>query len=176
MSNLVAKRYVKALLDGRDIESASAVAVELNTISKAYAQDKFVEILMSTEVDSKAKEDLIFSLVDNCSDTTKNLIKVLNVNKRLDIINVVSDELNKDIAVLTNNFTGVIYTNNKLLKKYVTSIEKQFSKKFGVELALTQNVCDYDGIKVDIEGLGVEIAFSKDRLKSQMMNHILKAV
>ena len=39
-----------------------------------------------------------------------------------------------------------------------------------------QNVCDYDGIKVDIDGLGVEISFSKDRLKSQLIDHILKAV
>jgi F-type H+-transporting ATPase subunit delta len=176
MSSLVAKRYVKALLDGRDNETITTVANELNTIASAYSQDKFVSILLSTEVSLEAKENLIFSLLDNCSDTTKNLIKVLGANKRLDIIDVVSDELNKQLAVLTNNFTGVIYTKDKLDDKYVDSIEKQFSKKFGVELALTQNVCDYDGIKVDIEGLGVEIAFSKDRLKSQMINHILKAV
>ena len=56
------------------------------------------------------------------------------------------------------------------------SIQEKFAKKFEITLALTQNICTYDGIKVDIEGLGVEIAFSKDRLKSQMINHILKAV
>ena len=46
----------------------------------------------------------------------------------------------------------------------------------GLALQLTQNICDYDGIKVDIDGLGVEVGFSKERLKSQLIHHILKAV
>jgi F-type H+-transporting ATPase subunit delta len=58
----------------------------------------------------------------------------------------------------------------------VKSIEGEFSKKFDVKLSLSQNVCDYDGIKVDIDGLGVEISFSTERLRTQMIDHILKAV
>ena len=77
---------------------------------------------------------------------------------------------------MENSYEGVVYTNNALSDQYINSIAEQFSKKFDVKLTLTQNVCDYDGIKVDIDGLGVEISFSKDRLKSQMINHILKAV
>ena len=41
---------------------------------------------------------------------------------------------------------------------------------------MTQNICDYDGVKVSIDGLGVEVGFAKNRLKSQMIDHILKAV
>jgi F-type H+-transporting ATPase subunit delta len=37
-------------------------------------------------------------------------------------------------------------------------------------------VNNYDGIKVDIDGLGVEIGFAKSKFKSQMIEHILKAV
>ena len=67
-------------------------------------------------------------------------------------------------------------TGQELSNDYVSSIEEQFSKKFDVKLSLSQNIGDYDGIKVDIDGLGVEISFSKDRLKSQLIDHILKAV
>ena len=77
---------------------------------------------------------------------------------------------------MSNSYVGVVYTNQVLSNDYVSSIEEQFSKKFNVKLSLTQNVCDYDGIKVDIDGLGVEISFSKERLKSQLIDHILKAV
>ena len=52
----------------------------------------------------------------------------------------------------------------------------KFSNKFNVKLNLTNEVCDYDGIKVDIDGLGVEIGFEKDKFKCQMIEHILKAV
>lgn len=176
MSQIIAKKYVKALLDGRDIEAVSAISAELNTISTAYGDAKFNAIILSNEVSTEAKVELILSFLDSCTDATKNLIKLLGQNKRLDIVKYIACELSQEISKLKNTYTGVIYTNNELNSEYVASIQERFSKKFGVELALTQNVCDYDGIKVDIEGLGLEIGFSKDRLKSQMIDHILKAV
>ncbi len=89
---------------------------------------------------------------------------------------IIAKDLNIQLAKMNNNYIGVVYTNQELSSDYISSIEKQFSKKFDVKLSLSQNVCDYDGIKVDIDGLGVEISFSKDRLKSQLIDHILKAV
>ena len=56
------------------------------------------------------------------------------------------------------------------------SISVLAQEKNDVKLSLSQNVGDYDGIKVDIDGLGVEISFSKDRLRAQLIDHILKAV
>ncbi|AXX87758.1 F0F1 ATP synthase subunit delta [Malaciobacter marinus] len=176
MIDLVAKRYVKALLDGRDIDSITALSKELREISSAYNDAKFIAIISSTEVKNNDKVELIISLVDNCSDTLQNLIKLLSNNKRLDIIPVIADELEAQLAVMNNSYNGVIYTNKELAAEYISSIEKEFSKKFNVDLSLSQNICDYNGIKVDIDGLGVEISFSKDRLKSQMIDHILKAV
>jgi F-type H+-transporting ATPase subunit delta len=176
MVDLIAKRYVKALLDGKKPKQASAIAEELSQISSAYANEKVTFIVSSTEVDNKRKVEFILSLVDKLSDTTKNLIKLLGDNKRLDIIPIISSELKKQISVLNNSYTGVIYTNNKLENSYVESITEKFSKKFNIDLQLEQNICDYDGIKVDIDGLGVEISFSKQRLKTQMIDHILKAV
>ena len=176
MKDLIAKRYVKALLDGKDAATAEAVCKELTEVSSAFADEKFNAIVTSTEVNSDQKVELISSFVEGSSDTTKNLIKLLGSNKQLDIIPYIVKELTTQIAILNNQYTGVVYTNNELGSEYIASIEEKFSKKFDVNLTLTQDVCDYDGIKVDIEGLGVEISFSKERLKSQMINHILKAV
>jgi F-type H+-transporting ATPase subunit delta len=176
MVDLIAKRYVKALIDGKELQQASSMSEELSQISSAYANEKVNLIVTSSEVDNKRKVDFILSLVDNVSDTTKNLIKLLGDNKRLDIIPIISSELKKQISVLNNSYKGVIYTNKSLETSYVDSITEKFSKKFNIELQLEQNICDYDGIKVDIDGLGVEISFSKERLKTQMIDHILKAV
>lgn len=176
MNDLIAKRYVKALLDGRDVKSATAIYDDLKTISLAFSEEKFNSIVASSEVSSDDKVNLVISFVDKCSDDLKNLIKLLGTNKRIDLIPEIVSELEGQISKMNNTYTGVVYTNKKLTAKYVSSIEEQFSKKFDVKLSLSQNVCDYDGIKVDIDSLGVEISFSKDRLKSQMINHILKAV
>ena len=176
MVDLVAKRYVKALMSERDSEGLLSIYNELKTISTAYNDDKFLLIVSSTEVEMGEKIELILSFVDNCSEATNNLIKLLGDNKRLNIIPDIVDGLNSELSALNNSYTGIVYTDKELAQADIDRLNSQFAKKFDVSLELTQNVCDYNGIKVDIDGLGVEIGFSKERLKSQMIDHILKAV
>ncbi len=176
MNDLIAKRYVKALVDGRDSKAIKTLSTNLNTISTAYADEKFNSIVSSPEVSDSKKVELVLSLVKKADETLTNFVKLLGEKRRLTLLPDIATELDVQIAKLNNEYVGVVYTNQELSKDYVSSIEKQFSKKFDVNLSLSQNVCDYDGIKVDIDGLGVEISFSKERLKSQMIDHILKAV
>jgi len=176
MVELVAKRYVKALMSQRDTESLSSIYNELKTISTAYSDSKFLLIISSTDVSVSKKVDLILSFSDNNSATITNLVKLLGENKRLDIIPEIVNTLKHELSVLNNSYTGVIYTNVELSQSDVDNMSTQFAKKFNISLTLSQNVCDYNGIKVDIDGLGVEVSFSKERLKSQMIEYILKAV
>lgn len=173
MSNLVAKRYVKALITSDNI---NITYNELAQIASAYSDEKFMSIIESSDIKSSAKVGLILSFVENCSTVTKNLVNLLDDNKRLNIIPNIVDELSQELSIINNTYTGIVYTNSELSSDKLSEMEAGFSKKFDTNLTLTQNVCDYDGIKVDIDGLGVEIGFSKDRLRSQMINHILKAV
>lgn len=176
MNDLVAKRYVKALIDGRDIQAINNISCSLNTISSAFGDEKFISIISSPEVASRSKADLIISLVDGSEQTLNNFIKLLSEKRRLSLLPSIANELNIQIAKMNNSYVGVVYTNQELSSNYISSIEEQFSRKFNVKLSLSQNVCNYDGIKVDIDGLGVEISFSKERLKTQLIDHILKAV
>ncbi len=176
MVELVAKRYVKALMTQRDNDSLNSVYNELVTIASAFNDEKFVSIIASTDIAVETKVELIVSFLNNGSVTVVNLVKLLAEKKRLDIIPEIVKELKKELAVLNNSYTGIVYTNKELSSEDMNKLNGQFSKKFNVNLSLSQNVCDYDGIKVDIDGLGCEVAFSKERLKSQMIDHILKAV
>lgn len=176
MNDLVAKRYVKALISGRDTYTIDALSRNLSVIATAFADDKFISIISSPEVSDSQKVELVISFLENADYTLVNFIKLIAEKRRLDIIPEVANEMKIQLAKLNNTYTGVIYTNSELSYDYVSSIEAQFSRKFNVNLSLSQNVCDFDGIKVDIDGLGVEISFSKKRLKSQMIDHILKAV
>jgi F-type H+-transporting ATPase subunit delta len=175
MSTLIAKRYVKALLIDQDIKGAQAIYDDISTIASAYSDDRFISIITSVEINIQDKINLLSSFVDNISQNIQNLIKLLAQNKRLNIIPQIKSELQKEMDILTNNYNGTIYTNTKLDKKDIDLITQNFEKKFDTTLTLNQEICDYDGIKVEIDGLGVEISFSKQRLKSQMIEHILKA-
>lgn len=176
-NDLVAKRYVKALMEGRDLYTVGLISDKLNMISSAFGDDKFKSIVYSPEVSDFNKINLVISLVDaNYDVVLSNFIKLLGEKRRLGLIPFIAGELKNQIAKINNNYVGIIYTNQELSYDYVQRIAQQFSYKFNVNLSLTQYICDYDGIKVDIDGLGVEISFSKDRFKSQLVDYILKAV
>ncbi len=176
MSNLIAKRYVKALIEGKEISELESIGQNLNSVKAAFTDDKFNSILSSPEVCVDKKVELVVSMIETASDSVVNFIKLLGEKRRLNLLPNIASELNEEIAKLQNVYTGIVYTNENLSDDYVKSIEEKFSAKFNVSLSLSQNVCDYDGIKVDIDGLGVEISFSKERLRSQLIDHILKAV
>ncbi|MBD3840382.1 MAG: F0F1 ATP synthase subunit delta [Campylobacterales bacterium] len=177
MVDLIAKRYVKALIEQRETEEIKTICGELKIISTAYASQKFMMILESSDIEIAKKVDLILSFVNHyLSNASFNLIKLLAEKKRLNLIPSIVKELELTLSKMTNTYTGVVYTNTPLSDLDLMSINSQFATKFNVNLSLRQNICDYDGIKVDIEDLGCEISFSKDRLRSQMIEHILKAV
>jgi len=176
MSILIAKKYVKAIVQGSKVDDLSLINTQLKEIALAYGDKKFNEIITSIDVETSKKVDLINSFTKDASNSLVNLIKLLAQNKRLNIIPNISSELNKEVSVITNSFTGVVYSSEALSDQYMSTIQENFAKKFNVELSLVNDVCDYDGIKVDIDGLGVEISFAKDRFKLDMINHILKAV
>ena len=176
MVELVAKRYVKALMTDRDSAGIDAICKELKQVSTAFCDDKFIAILSTTDISLNQKVELVLSFIENPSNEFTNLIKLLAEKKRLDVIPSLVAGLEKELAILNNSYTGIVYTNKELSSADMEKLTSQFASKFNVSLELAQNVCDYDGIKVDIDGLGVEVGFAKSRLKSQMIEHILKAV
>jgi F-type H+-transporting ATPase subunit delta len=176
MIDLVAKRYVKALMIDRSAEDLMIISKELSSIASAFNNDKFILIIESTDIPTNDKTNLILSFVADCTNTTINLIKILAQKKRLALIPSIVADLNDELSAINNAYNGVIYTNKLLSDNDVEKLTTQFSKKLNVTLSLTQDVCDYDGVKVDIDGLGIEVAFSKSRLKTQMINHIIKAI
>jgi len=176
MSVLVAKKYVKALLINSDTKNVSEINNQLKLIASAYNDTKFKEIISSIDISSEKKVELINSFIEGANQSVTNLVKLLASKKRLNIIPNISDELNKEVSILTNSYVGYIYSNEKLSDEYILNIQNNFAKKFNCELNLENIVSNYNGIKVDIEGLGVEISFAKNQFKSQMIEHILKAV
>jgi len=176
MSNLIAKRYVKALVKDRDINHIAIINDQMKFIASAYADEKFLQIINSVDVTTYQKVDLLLSFIGNNDYIVNNLLLLLGKNRRLSLIPSISIELEKQYSILINRYNGIVYSNIELSSDYMFDIQNKFSNKFGVNLTLTNEVCDYDGIKVDIDSLGVEIGFEKNKFKSQMIEHILKAV
>ncbi len=101
---------------------------------------------------------------------------VLISNNRLDLIPYIADELKSIISNKTKSYDGVVYSNEDIDKDILLKLSDGLSSKFDSKISLTYKKSDFNGIKVDVDGLGVEIDFSKNRINSQIVEYILQAI
>jgi F-type H+-transporting ATPase subunit delta len=176
MSDVVAKKYVKALTKSMSDEELSSTLSSLQSIVPAFKDSKFMNILNSYDVLSSQKETLVESMIENPDEKFKNFIKLLSANGRLVDIPSIAKELSKQIALKNNQYEGLLISNFEVKDDEIKDIEQNLSKKLNADIKLTNKVTDYPGIKVEVESLGIEISFSADRLKTQMAEHILNSL
>jgi len=177
MEELIAKKYIKALKDGSDLKYIQGVKSVFDALASSFEDDKFVNIVSNPNVNVKDKETLLLDAVKSAkSDKLNNFIKLLVEHKRINIIPAIAKELGRDIANETKTYSGVVYSNTKIDAKTIKQLASGLSKKFDSTITLEYVKSDFNGIKVEVEGLGVEIDFSKDRINSQIIEHIIKAI
>ena len=177
MEELIAKRYIKALKTSSDLESIKEMTTVFSALAESFKNDKFLNIIDSPNINIKEKSTILLDAVKEAdSSKINNLIKILVENKRINIIPAIAQELQKDVANSTKTYEGVIYSDSSIDMKLIEDLSAGLSKKFNSKISLTAVKNDFNGIKVDVEGLGIEINFSKDRIDSQIIEHIIKAI
>jgi len=177
MEELIAKRYIKALKSEFDIQTVQNISSVFNTLAESFQDDKFVSVIKNPEVNTTVKSEILLEAVKPAkSEKLDNFIKLLVENKRVDIIPAMAKELEKDIANTTKTYEGVIYSDSDIDTKVVEELSNGLSKRFDSTISFRFVKNSFNGIKVEVEGLGVEINFSKDRIDNQIINHIIKAI
>lgn len=176
MKEVIAKRYIKALTLSSSIEELESFYEILDSISIALLEPKFADIIYSPEVSKEVKVNLILDSIKNVDEKLKNFIKIIGEYKRFDVLPEVTKELRYQLALTKNKFEGKVFTSKKLTNVQIKELTKSFNQKLNTEIILTQEIGDFNGVKVEIDDLGVEIGFSKDRLQNQIIEHILKAI
>ena len=177
MEELIAKRYIKAIKASFKKNEIKKVGELISVLAKLFTDSKFVEVLNSPNVKSEQKLEILLEAVKSVkSNKVNNFIKLLIENNRIDIIPAIDKEMKKDLAISTKKYIGVIYSNSDLDQNVIKDLSNGLSKKFDSTISLNFIKDNFNGIKVDVEDLGVEINFSKDRINAQMIEHIVKAI
>ena len=176
MNEVVAKKYVKAILSDVKSNELNAFVENLSELAAAFASDKFKSIISLPTLKVAKKIEFILSLVKNQDAKFANFIKLLGANKRLELIPAILDEMKIEQSLLENTYRGEVVGNFDLSAEQLKALEENFSKKFNSKIKLDGSKSNYNGVKVELDDLGVEVNFSIDRLKSQMSEYILKAI
>jgi len=175
MEELIAKRYASALSSvSKDLP---AILEVLTVLAEVTSSDEVKSALTSPIVSSEKKTEMILSTLDNNADKSLvNFIKILGENSRLDLIPAISKVLNADQQRVANEYEGVLKSTSTLDAKALADLEKTLKKYTGSTIKLTQEKTDLEGLRVSVDDLGIEVNFSKQRVKDQLIDFIKKSL
>ena len=174
MEELIAKRYAQALSSvSKDLPGILEV---LNVLSEVISSSEIKSTLTSPIISSESKTEMILSALSDDDITLVNFIKVLGENKRLDLIPAITKVLNSDQQRVSNEYEGVLQSASSLDEATLANLEETLKKYTGSTIKLTQEKTDLDGLRVSVDDLGIEVNFSKQRVKEQLIDFIKKSL
>ncbi|GIT98286.1 F0F1 ATP synthase subunit delta [Sulfurovum sp. TSL1] len=174
MEELIAKRYAKAL--SSVTKDLSGVLEVLNVLSEVVSSTEIKSTLTSPIISSEDKTGMILSALNDTDATLVNFIKILGENGRLDLIPAITKVLNSDQQRASNEYEGVLKSASSLDEAAVADLEATLKKYTGSMIKLTQEKSDFDGVRVSVDDLGIEVNFSKQRVKEQLIDFIKKSL
>lgn len=175
MEELIAKRYANALSSvAKDIP---AILEVLNVLAEVTSTQEVKSTLTSPIISSEKKTEMILSSIGNNADRSLvNFIKILGENSRLDLIPAITKVLNSDQQRVANEYEGVLKSASTLDAKALEELEKTLKTYTGSKITLTQEKTDLEGLRVSVDDLGIEVNFSKQRVKEQLIDFIKKSL
>lgn len=177
MEELIAKRYLKAIKQSSDLESMQNIALIFSVLAESFNNEKFNQIINNPDISKNQKSEILLAAVKSSgSKNVENLIKLLVEHNRINIIPAIAEVIRKDIAKTSKNYSGIVYSDSNIDAKVMEDLSNGLGGRFDSKISLKFIKNDFNGIKVDVEDLGVEISFSKARINSQIIEHIVKAI
>lgn len=173
----IAKRYTNALVEGASLEDVTAYANIFKALAASLNDEKVKNIFFSPYMNKAEKETVLLAAVEKAkSDKVNNLIRLLVENKRTNVMDAIASELHGTVETMSKSYTGSIESNISISAESIKTIEANMAKKVDANVALEVNASKYDGIKVNVDSLGLEVGLSKTVVKDQMIQHILKSI
>jgi F-type H+-transporting ATPase subunit delta len=174
MEELIAKRYAKALSSvSKDLPGILEV---LNVLSEVVSSAEINSTLTSPIISSENKTAMILSALSDKDVTLVNFIKILGENGRLDLIPAITKVLNSDQQRVSNEYEGVLKSASSLDEAVLANLEETLKKYTGSTIKLPQEKSDLEGVRVSVDDLGIEVNFSKQRVKEQLIDFIKKSL
>lgn len=175
MSRAAAKKYAKVLIQNTSKDEIVEIKDFLSSIVSLFKDSKFKHTILSPLVTMDEKYEMLLGK-QAPKNTLANLIRLLIEKDRIELIPHIYEELRLAQAVESNSFNGFVYSSQELDPKTIDELKNSISKKVNARVDFKQIKSNNIGFKAEVPDLGLEISFSQARLKSQLIQHILRGI
>ncbi|MCI4400058.1 MAG: F0F1 ATP synthase subunit delta [Campylobacteraceae bacterium] len=176
MVSSVSKKYTKAMTSLLNEAQLAQSYKALKNISGALKISKFQDILGSKDVSIEQKAALLSEISESNDAKLANLFYLLLKAKRIEIVPAIAEEIREYLAVKSGKAEGTATASFDVAAEDIKEISRALSSKLNREIELSfvkTDASNFNGIKVEIEDLGVEVEINKDALKKSIIAHIL---
>jgi len=178
MTNVVARKYVNALIATYPASELVAVHSSLVKIASALSIQKLRFIMVSNDVSHAQKAALLTEIAENKDQKFANFIRLVIDKQKIDFAPSMAEELRKYIASKKGSVSGLVTANFNISEELKSSLEASLSKKLNknVELSVDAHPAhEFDGIRIDLDDIGVEVELENTKLKDAIIEHVLKS-
>jgi F-type H+-transporting ATPase subunit delta len=176
-AELIAKKYAKVLIEIEKEGDLKSDLVALEALSKSLENGEVAEMITSPLVSNSQKFEIVVKPLEK--KISKNLFSILEIMSqkgRLGITPILKDILSLELKKQSNAYEGEIEADKKLAKGDIKKLQEILSNYSGAKITLTQTNSKSDGLKVKVEELGLELNYSKSKLKNELLEFIQKAL
>jgi len=177
MEKLIAKKYAKALMESGDEATLTARMDALEAVASALSDPRAHEMVLSPLVDKSQKAQVVLAgLGDDADPVLVKLVELMAQKNRLNLLPAMVEMIAFERKKASNRFEGIVYSDETLSDSAVKKLEASLETYSGATIALEQAQNDQPGLKVEVEDLGIELSFSRDKVKQALIDHIQKAL
>ncbi len=171
---MIVEKYTNALMralnDNEIVEIYEAIA----RIALVANDPKFILIVKSPVLSLDEKLKFLLDLAQNNNEKLVNFLKILLINKRIDLIREIHQNLYEKVSVYLNTYAGIV--EGKVGENVLRELEKKLSEKFNATIKLQLKESDLNGVRVFVDVLNVEVGLDENKIKRDLLNQILKAI
>jgi len=171
---MIAKKYAKALFETLTPEEWEKVRDILLGVAQISRDSKFLLTMNSPLLSTEEKVRFFQQWTGNFEPKFANFVKILLINKRIELLKPIALWFNKLVAEATNRFEGIVTGN--IEPELIPQLEQKLGEQFNAQIKLTLNRQPVGGIRLFVEVLNVEVELSEQRLKENLIQSILKAI
>ncbi|GAA8433294.1 F0F1 ATP synthase subunit delta [Helicobacter pylori] len=175
---VISKHYAKALKNHTkdDLALLEEIVVGLKNVAEAIKLHKLNQAL--AHVSLKVKKEVVFEILEKITPTKacsilKPVMEVVLKNNRLDMLELVAEELSFDSK---RTLEATLLVPQKLENNELEEVRQKLQARFNAPVEIAQDTWSKKGVSLSVSSLDLEIGFSKEEILKKIEKQVIQSI
>ncbi|EMH18731.1 F0F1 ATP synthase subunit delta [Helicobacter pylori] len=175
---VISKHYAKALKNHTkgDLALLEEIVVGLKNVAEAIKLHKLNQVL--AHVSLKVKKEVVLEILEKITPTKacsilKPVMEVVLKNNRLDMLELVAEELSFDSK---RTLEATLLVPQKLENNELEEVRQKLQARFNAPVEIAQDTWSKKGISLSVSSLDLEIGFSKEDILKKIEKQVIQSI